>query len=181
MNDAVVVPSMSPEQARQLSTGCLRDPFSVLGPFASETGRYVRTFLPGALGVEVVARDGGRQLGTLSPAKPDGAHLYFCTASGTDARAQYTAEGMAVLKGSKARGQVTDSFKDKGFHVLRKQLEAEGILKPTGDQLVFTQDYLFKSPSAAAAIVVGNNMNGWLTWKNEAGKTLDDAVRQTAG
>jgi hypothetical protein len=38
---------------------------------------------------------------------------------------------------------------------------------------VFTQDYLFKSPSAAAAIVVGNNMNRWLSWKNGVGKTLD--------
>lgn len=113
------------------------------------------------------------------PVKPaEGAALYFCTASGTDARAQYTPEGMAVLKGSKARGQVTDSFKDKGFHVLRKQLEAEGILKPAGDQLVFAQDYVFKSPSAAAAIVVGNNMNGWLSWKSQDGKTLDAAVRQ---
>lgn len=114
------------------------------------------------------------------PAKPAEATLvYFCTASGTDARAQYTSEGMAVLKGSKARGQVTDSFKGKGFHVLRKQLEAEGILKAEGDQLVFTHDYLFKSPSAAAAIVVGNNMNGWLSWKNQAGKTLDAVVRQS--
>ena len=114
------------------------------------------------------------------PAKPiAGADLYFCTASGSDARGQYTSEGMAVLKGSKARGQVTDSFKDKGFHALRKQLEAAGVLKPMGDQLVFTQDYVFKSPSAAAAIVVGNNMNGWLSWKNPAGKTLDAVVRQT--
>lgn len=116
------------------------------------------------------------------PAKPpEGASIYTCTASGTDARAQYTSEGMAVMKGSKARGQVTDSFKDKGFHVLRKQLEAEGILKAAGDQLVFTQDYLFKSPSAAAAIVVGNNMNGWLSWKNKDGKTLDAVVRQATG
>jgi hypothetical protein len=45
---------------------------------------------------------------------------------------------------------------------------------------VFTQDYLFKSPSAAAAIVVGNNMNGWISWKNQDGKTLDAVVRQVA-
>jgi predicted GIY-YIG superfamily endonuclease len=107
------------------------------------------------------------------------AELYFCTAAGTEARAQYTPEGMAVLKGSKARGQVTDSFKDKGFHAMRKQLEAAGVLKPAGDQLVFTQDYVFKSPSAAAAIVVGNNMNGWLSWRNQEGKTLDAVVRQS--
>ena len=50
-----------------------------------------------------------------------------------------------------------------------------------GDQLVFTQDYVFKSPSAAAAIVVGNNMNGWLSWKDKDGKTMDTVVRQSAG
>ena len=48
MNDAVVIPSISPEQAWQLSNGCLRDPFAVLGPFETEFGRFVRAFLPGA-------------------------------------------------------------------------------------------------------------------------------------
>jgi hypothetical protein len=115
------------------------------------------------------------------PAKAaDATNLYSCTISGSDARAQYTPEGMAVLKGSKARGQVTESFKGRGFDVLRKKLEAEGVLKRSGEQLVFTQDYLFKSPSAAAAIVVGNNMNGWISWKNQDGKTLDAVVRQVA-
>jgi 1,4-alpha-glucan branching enzyme len=69
MNDAVVIPSISPEQAWQLSNGCLRDPFSVLGPF--EAG-YLRAYLPGAQGVEVVARADGRPLGTLSPTQPEG-------------------------------------------------------------------------------------------------------------
>ncbi|WP_158927384.1 1,4-alpha-glucan branching protein GlgB [Acidisphaera sp. S103] len=69
MNDAVVVPSISPERAWQLSAGCLKDPFAVLGPF--EPG-YVRAYLPGALGVEVVARADGRPLGTLAPTQPDG-------------------------------------------------------------------------------------------------------------
>ena len=72
MNDAIAVPSISPDQVWQLSTGCLRDPFSVLGPFDTGTGRYVRTFVPGAAGVDVIARDDGRHLGTLSPAQPDG-------------------------------------------------------------------------------------------------------------
>lgn len=84
-------------------------------------------------------------------------------------------------EGLQRLGQVTDSFKDKGFHAMRKKLEEAGVLKPAGDQLVFTQDYLFKSPSAAAAIVVGNNMNGWLSWKPKDGKTLDAAVRQVTG
>jgi 1,4-alpha-glucan branching enzyme len=75
MNDAVVIPSISPEQAWQLSAGCLKDPFAVLGPFETAIGRYVRAYLPGASGVEVVARNDGRHLGTLSPNQPDGLFL----------------------------------------------------------------------------------------------------------
>ncbi|WP_162570787.1 MULTISPECIES: GIY-YIG nuclease family protein [unclassified Variovorax] len=104
--------------------------------------------------------------------------LYYCNAAGTDARGHYTAEGLVVLKGSKARLSVTDSFKDKSFHVKRQKLEAAGVLKQEGEHLIFTQTYPFPTPSAAAAIVVGNNMNGWKTWKNKAGKDLDSVVRQ---
>jgi 1,4-alpha-glucan branching enzyme len=67
-----VIPPISPEQAGQLAAGCLRDPFAVLGPFETETGRYVRAFLPGAHSVRVVARADGRALGTLSACPPDG-------------------------------------------------------------------------------------------------------------
>ena len=31
-----------------------------------------------------------------------------------------------------------------------------------------------------AAIVVGNNMNGWISWKDKDGKTLDAVVRQAS-
>lgn len=72
MNDAVVIPSISPQQAWELSTGCLRDPFSILGPFDTDIGRIIRTFLPGAEAVEIVARAGGRHLGNLSKVQPDG-------------------------------------------------------------------------------------------------------------
>jgi 1,4-alpha-glucan branching enzyme len=72
MNDAVVIPWISPEQAWQLSAGCLKDPFAVLGPFETAVGRCVRAYLPGASAVEVVARTDGRHLGTLSPTQPDG-------------------------------------------------------------------------------------------------------------
>jgi len=105
-------------------------------------------------------------------------HLYFCNAAGTEARAQYTREGMVVLEGSKARAVVSDSFRSKAFYAQRLKLQEAGILKLAGDHLHFTQDYVFKSPSSAAASVVGNNMNGWVTWKNAAGETLDQVVRQ---
>ncbi|MBS0643279.1 MAG: 1,4-alpha-glucan branching protein GlgB [Proteobacteria bacterium] len=72
MNDFVTVPSLTPEQAWQLQTGAVRDPFAVLGPFDANGGRFIRAFLPGAQQVEVVTRTDGRHLGTLLPVPPDG-------------------------------------------------------------------------------------------------------------
>jgi 1,4-alpha-glucan branching enzyme len=72
MNDFVLVPSLSPEQSRQLQDGALHDPFSILGPFETEAGRFIRAFLPGARGVDVVSRTDGQYLGTLAPGNPEG-------------------------------------------------------------------------------------------------------------
>ncbi len=43
--------------------------------------------------------------------------------------------------------------------------------------MTFTSDYIFNSPSAAAGVVLGRNANGWIEWKNEDGKTLDELKR----
>lgn len=49
------------------------------------------------------------------------------------------------------------------------QLHAEllkmGVLRPDGAVCVFTEDYAFKSPSAAAAVVNGRPANGTIEWK----------------
>ena len=103
---------------------------------------------------------------------------YRCTAVGTDARAQYSPEGMTVLAGSKARVESTPSFETKSFYQLRKKLLETGILKPDGGALVFTEDFIFNSPSAAAAVIVGNNTNGWEAWRTDDGKTLDEVIRK---
>ncbi len=72
MNDVVLAPALSADQTWQMQAGALHDPFAVLGPFSAESGRFIRAFLPGARGVDVVARSDGRHLGTLRPMPPDG-------------------------------------------------------------------------------------------------------------
>ena len=72
MNDVVVIPSISPDQAWHLEHGSLRDPFAILGPFDTEIGRIVRAYMPGAEAIEVLGRDDSRHLGTLAPTQPDG-------------------------------------------------------------------------------------------------------------
>ena len=113
----------------------------------------------------------------VSPTEP----IYRCTMAGTDALAQYSTEGMTVLKGSKARLQVTPSFEGKSFFQTRAKLIQNGILTEQDGHLVFTEDYTFGSPSSAASITVGNNANGWTVWKTDDGKTLDEVIRKALG
>ncbi len=72
MNDAVTGPLLSPDQAWQLQAGASSDPFAVLGPVETPAGRYVRAFLPGATGVDVLSRATRAPLGKLLPNLPDG-------------------------------------------------------------------------------------------------------------
>src|SRR4051794_16945804 len=72
MNDIIDLTDLTAGVAESLSNGTLTDPFAVLGPHNGPAGRIVRTFLPGAAQVEVVARVGGRSLGQLAPVVPPG-------------------------------------------------------------------------------------------------------------
>lgn len=49
--------------------------------------------------------------------------------------------------------------------MLHAELRQSGILQPQGEFCVFTKNYVFKSPSAAAAVVLGRNSNGTLEWR----------------
>ena len=63
---------ISTEAVQALVEGRHGDPFSVLGPHGSADGRVLRVFLPGARGVEAVAREDGSPLGTLEMVHPAG-------------------------------------------------------------------------------------------------------------
>jgi 1,4-alpha-glucan branching enzyme len=52
--------------AEALIEGRLTDPFAVLGPHDGPEGRLIRTFQPGAIGVEVLTRKGKRRIGALA-------------------------------------------------------------------------------------------------------------------
>lgn len=68
-----------------------------------------------------------------------------------------------VLKGSKARVEWVGT--ERGYQGLFKQLVGEGVMVAQGsDNLVFSDDYAFSSPSAAAAVVCGRSANGRTSW-----------------
>ncbi|WP_179287564.1 DUF4357 domain-containing protein [Paraferrimonas haliotis] len=47
-----------------------------------------------------------------------------------------------------------------------------GTLEKVSNGYVFTKNQLFKSPSQAAAIIVGYSINGRHHWHTKSGKTL---------
>jgi hypothetical protein len=54
----------------------------------------------------------------------------------------------------------------------RQALAVNGVLREAGDGFIFTQDYVFASPSTAAGVVLGRSSNGRVEWKTTEGKTL---------
>jgi 1,4-alpha-glucan branching enzyme len=72
MARALTLSDLPRTEAEALAYGRHGDPFKVLGPRDTSTGRVIRAFLPGANGVEVLRRSDRSIIGKLEPAQPDG-------------------------------------------------------------------------------------------------------------
>lgn len=104
--------------------------------------------------------------------------MYYLKSSDYEARAQLLSDGsLNVLKGSVARERETESFGGWSKAARQKFLN-DGTLEKTGGGLLFTRDIVFKSPSSAAATIVGRSINGWTAWKDDTGNTLDENLRK---
>ncbi|QQL43715.1 GIY-YIG nuclease family protein [Sulfuriroseicoccus oceanibius] len=104
---------------------------------------------------------------------------FYCKGPGTEGVGIYNTEGFVVLKGSKGRRSSVKSIKDTSTEKWREKIIASDVVEVDGDSLTFTKDHLFASPSAAAIALKGRSANGWIEWKTEDGKTLDDVKRQS--
>lgn len=85
-------------------------------------------------------------------------------------------EGFVVKAGSDAVATISNGFKG-GYATLRQKLITQGVIvsKPGNSQLLsFAIDYAFSAPSAAGAVIVGNNIAGTTAWKTASGQTLGD-------
>ncbi|MEV4952465.1 GIY-YIG nuclease family protein [Paenarthrobacter nitroguajacolicus] len=86
------------------------------------------------------------------------------SSEGILARAQETDNEFVVLAGSKARNVWVGST--PGYSKLHEILATDRVLVSDGSLLEFSKDYVFKSPSAAAAVIAGRATNGRVTWKD---------------
>lgn len=112
----------------------------------------------------------------------DSNQRYYLKTEAAEARGNLLENGeFIVYGGSKGRKREAASFQGKGFSSsLRHQLIAKKIIDwDFSDQsFALVEDYVFTSPSAAAATMAGRAINGWTAWRDSDGKTLDENVRQ---
>lgn len=112
---------------------------------------------------------------TVMPVSDSHEPTFVMCSRDSDAQGMYTNEGFVVFKGS----VLSSRNEAKGFtkrHLVNK-LIADGIIDANN---VLTEDYLFKSPSTAAAVVGKASFNGWDIWKTEDGRTLHTVYRAEA-
>lgn len=84
-----------------------------------------------------------------------------------------TDDGFLVFAGAKARAATVDSI-PPWAETLREELVESGALTPdsSGGSLSLAADHEFKSPTAAAAVLLGRSAAGPLEWRSPRGTPL---------
>lgn len=102
--------------------------------------------------------------------------ILYCKGKNAAALGEMTDDGFVVFKDSKVNKEET---KTAGTWItgMRKKLIDDQILIERDGVFIFKEDFIFGSPSAAAAAVLGRNANGWTEWKDRNGKTMDELYR----
>jgi len=103
--------------------------------------------------------------------------LLYCKGKKAIAEGEYKEDGFVVFKGSTMNKELSLSS-ISAMKKLRKKLIENHIVLEKELVYEFQEDYLFGSPSSAAAQVLARNSNGWTEWKDKQGKTLDDLKRK---
>ena len=104
------------------------------------------------------------------------AHYLSFTRPGCEGKGTLTPEGLVVHAGSYGRPLESNGCQAWIIN-LRRKLQEQGVVEITSDRLTLLKDHLFNSPTAAGVTLVGRSINGRTSWKNAAGKTLDELER----
>ncbi|MES2766014.1 MAG: GIY-YIG nuclease family protein [Bacteroidota bacterium] len=102
--------------------------------------------------------------------------VLVCKGRNALAEGELTDDGFVVFKGSKANVDLTRTAGNWVIGI-RKKLKDDNIIIEESGVYIFQEDFIFASPSTAAAAVLGRRANGWTEWKNNKGKTIDEIYR----
>lgn len=101
----------------------------------------------------------------------------FCEGRGAKSKAVLLDDGkVLVLKGSVAIKDNAPHFEKHTYKKLKDELIKNGRLVELNKQLTFSNDYLFDSLSAAAAVTLGRSAQGPKEWKFINGVSVKDQV-----
>ena len=102
--------------------------------------------------------------------------VFHTTRNGIKAYGVYCGDKFQVLDGSQI-----DIAKKIPFNKLKTQRDEalkNGDIVFENGIYILKKSMEFSSPSAASCFVLGGTTNGWLEWKDKAGKTLDEIYRK---
>ncbi|GAA0683298.1 GIY-YIG nuclease family protein [Marinobacterium maritimum] len=136
----------------------------------------IRTILP-VLGFDFLREPATKAKSEVpSAGKPDASPVFELRLPKYNlySKAQEMDGEFVVLAGSHAKAKWTGDA--HGYRNLHEQLCEDGVLQLDSSGLrVFSQDYGFSAPSAAAAVIAGRRANGRAEWKVAAtGQTYGD-------
>lgn len=108
------------------------------------------------------------------PQKSGPVELTLRHRSGLRANALEANGEIIVQTGSQV--QADPDYSMNQYSDLRDQLIKDGTIQQPSDNkfMVFVEDYAFKSPSAAAAVIIGRNANGRRNWRLPSGQSLKE-------
>lgn len=103
---------------------------------------------------------------------------YHIKSSAFIASMKETDQGYIIMKGSEAKKVLSNSCTETYRNMRRKLVETQ-IMIEHADKLIFVEDTVFNSPSAASNMILGRNSNGFTEWVNEKGLTFREVQEIT--
>ncbi|MAT64230.1 MAG: methionine sulfoxide reductase [Gammaproteobacteria bacterium] len=175
------------EEARHIGRIRLENGNTPARPSLSEAARanmenfldYVMMVLP-ALRIDsflAQTRPGSGQAATIAATSPQDNPVFELYTPKHDIRATARLENgeFVVQAGSQARHAWESKLAEHSYATLFQELVTTGVLREEGEVRVFSDNYAFRSPSAAAAVVNGRPANGTLEWKLQgSGRTYKE-------
>ena len=127
---------------------------------------YLLMVLP-ALRVDLFLSHRRPAMSTTRRTEQEGSQEFELNARMHDLKATAVLEGsdFVVQKGSQARSDWSEGSSEHHYGRLHAELVRTGVLRQEDGHRVFAEDYAFRSPSAAAAVVNGRPASGPTEWK----------------
>lgn len=104
------------------------------------------------------------------------ADILHTTRNGIKAFGVYDGEKFEVLEGSQINYEKTSNLEK--YNKQRAELLMKGDIAKEKERYFLKVNLEFNTPSGASDFVLGGSTNGWVEWKDQNGKTLDERYRR---